>query len=143
MRFLCPNCHSQTITYGSRNSKKELVYSKETKEKVIEAYNRLKNKDLVYKELRISRSIIKKILKDNKKRSIPNQKYVIRYDKNHVEMKRWGSIKEMSKDVFNSKETDATTIESVRQRFLRKMKNNPDGLWLDSYWKIINAEPVI
>ena len=58
-------------------------------------------------------------------------------------MKRWGSIKEMSKDVFNSKETDATTIESVRQRFLRKMKNNSDGLWLDSYWKIINAEPVI
>lgn len=143
LRFLCPNCHSQTITYGSRNSKKELMYSKETKEKVIEACNRLKNKDLVYKELRISRSIIKKILKDNKKRSIPNQKYVIRYDKNHVEMKRWGSIKEMSKDVFNSKETDATTIESVRQRFLRKMKNNPDGLWLDSYWKIINAEPVI
>lgn len=143
LRFLCPNCYSQTVTYGSRNSKKELVYSEETEDKVIEAYNRLKNKDLVYKELRVSRSIIKKILEDNKKRTIPNQKYVIRYDKNNVEMKRWGSIKEMSRDILNSKETDATTMEGVRQRFLRKMKHNPDGLWLDSYWKLINAEPIL
>lgn len=25
----------------------------------------------------------------------------------------------------------------------RKMKHNPDELWLDSYWKLINVEPIL
>lgn len=142
LRFLCPNCHAQTSTYGSKNANKEVRYdlAEEDKRKIIDTYLELNNRDLVYKKLKFSRSIIKQVLDGVKpKNNGQNQKYVIRYDLNHNEIKRWGSIKEMCRDLLKSKETDATTVEGLRGRFLRRMKYHSNELWLNSYWETING----
>ena len=54
LRFLCPNCHSQTITYGSKNQKiTELSYeiTQELREQIISKYVELKNQKKVSEEL--------------------------------------------------------------------------------------------
>lgn len=142
LRFLCPNCHTQTVTYGSKNSTRSTKHdlSEEDKQKIINTYHKVNNRDLVYKQLKFSRSVIKTVLDSQKlKPNAQNQKFVIRFDSNNNEIKRWGSIKEMCRDLLESKETDATTIEGIRGRFLRRMRYYPDDMWLNSYWKVINA----
>lgn len=145
LRFLCPNCHSQTSTYGSRNSNKKIHYnlSKKERQLIINTYKELNNRDLVYKKLNFSRAAIKQVL-DSLKPSIntQNQKYVIRYNLQHEEISRWGSIKEMCKDLLRRKETDAETIEGIRGRFLRRIKYYPKDIWLNSYWEVINARSI-
>lgn len=142
LRFLCPNCHAQTLTYGSKNSSKTTKYnlSEKDKQQIIDTYKELNNRDLVYKKLNFSRSVIKNVLNSQKSNTnAQNQKYVIRYDLNHNEIKRWGSITELCKNLLELKETDASTIEGIRGRFLRRMKYYPNEIWLNSYWKVINA----
>ena len=38
LRFLCPNCHTQTKTYGSKNKSKSKNYNRPEKEEFISLY---------------------------------------------------------------------------------------------------------
>ena len=65
LRFLCPNCHSQTITYGSKNKKiieTEYEITEELKNKVISKYIELKNQKKVSEDLNIKLKIVKEII---------------------------------------------------------------------------------
>ena len=65
-----------------------------------------------------------------------NQEYVIRYDLNHNEIARYGSINEMCQAVINAGETRTKIVKTCRNSFNR----NRDKIWLGSYWKVITPE---
>ena len=90
LRWLCPNCHVQTSTHGSKNEASKYI----------------------------------------------NQEYVIRYDLDHNEIARYGSINEMCQAVINAGETRTKIIKTCRNTFNR----NRDKVWLGSYWKVITPE---
>lgn len=134
LRFLCPNCHSQTSTYGCRNklvneSKYDINF--ETKMLVEDAYNKLKNIKKVSKQLGIRRSVVTKIVNESGQKK-SNQKYVIRYDKDHNEIKRYGSLSETARDLINNNEVKTKKIKTCT----RTLNKNKDVFWCNSYWKI-------
>lgn len=134
LRFLCPNCHSQTSTYGCRNklvneSKYDINF--ETKMLVEDAYNKLKNIKKVSKQLGIRRCVVTKIVNESGQKK-SNQKYVIRYDKDHNEIKRYGSLSETARDLINNNEVKTKKIKTCT----RILNKNKDVFWCNSYWKI-------
>ena len=141
LRFLCPNCHSQTDTYGSKNSKiTESKYdiSEELSNKIVSEYLELKNIVKVSEKLGISRKAIKQALSEANI-SKPNQKYVIRYDKDWNELKRYGSLVETAKDLIESGEVKTKRIKTCT----RTIMYNKDNFWLNSYWKILDDSGII
>lgn len=137
LRFLCPNCHSQTSTYGSKNKDISIIsynIDEELKEKVKQSYERLRNIKKVVKDLDIKPKIVKEIINElglNR----PNLKFVIRYDKNYNEIARYGSIAEACNAIMNNNELKTKRMHTCRTSFLR----NKDKFWLNSYWKLLDA----
>ena len=141
LRFLCPNCHSQTSTYGSRNQQlNESKYdiSDELRTMVENKYKEVKNIKQVSSILGIRRCVVTKIINESgQKRS--NQKYVIRYDKDWNELKRYGSLVETAKDLIESGEVKTKRIKTCT----RTIMYNKDNFWLNSYWKILDDSGII
>ena len=141
LRFLCPNCHSQTSTYGSRNQQlNESKYdiSDELRTMVENKYKEVKNIKQVSSILGIRRCVVTKIVNESgQKRS--NQKYVIRYDKDWNELKRYGSLVETAKDLIESGEVKTKRIKTCT----RTIMYNKDNFWLNSYWKILDDSGII
>lgn len=141
LRFLCPNCHSQTSTYGSRNQQlNESKYdiSDELRTMVENKYKEVKNIKQVSSILGIRRCVVTKIVNESgQKRS--NQKYVIRYDKDRNELKRYGSLVETAKDLIKSGEVRTKRIKTCT----RTIMYNKDNFWLNSYWKILDGSGII
>ena len=142
LRWLCPNCHVQTSTHGSKNEAstriaKQYNITPELKELIIDKYKELGSQQKVSDALNISKNAIKQILSEEGLASkYINQEYVIRYDLNHNEIARYGSINEMCQSVINSGETRTKIIKTCRNTFNR----NRDKVWLGSYWKVITPE---
>ena len=143
LRWLCPNCHSQTETHGSKNQTytstritKQFDITPELKELVIEKYKQLGNRKTVSKELNITESAVKYILEEAGISKAIKQEYVIRYDLDHNELARYGSINEMCQAVIDAGETRTKLIKTCRNTFNR----NKDGIWLNSYWKVYTPE---
>lgn len=141
LRFLCPNCHSQTCTYGSRNQQKNESYyeiNNELRNLVESTYSKIKNIKRVSSLLGIRRCVVTKIINESgQKRS--NQKYVIRYDKNHRELKRYGSLVEAAKDLIFNNEIKTTRIKTAT----RAISLNRNNFWLNSYWTILDGCGII
>jgi 5-methylcytosine-specific restriction endonuclease McrA len=141
LRFLCPNCHSQTSTYGSRNQQlNESKYdiSDELRTIVENKYKEVKNIKQVSSILGIRRCVVTKIVNESgQKRS--NQKYVIRYDKDWNELKRYGSLVETAKDLIESGEVKTKRIKTCT----RTIMYNKDNFWLNSYWKVLDGSRII
>lgn len=141
LRFLCPNCHSQTSTYGSRNQQlNESKYdiSDELRTMVENKYKEVKNIKQVSSILGIRRCVVTKIINESgQKRS--NQKYVIRYDKDWNELKRYGSLVETAKDLIEFGEVKTKRIKTCT----RTIMYNKDNFWLNSYWKILDDSGII
>lgn len=141
LRWLCPNCHSQTETHGSKNESyvatraiKQYNITPEIKELIISKYKELKNQKKVSEELNMSLSAIKSIIDEaGLSPTIINQAYVIRYDLNYNEIARYGSINEMCQAVIDAGETKTKLVKTCRNTFNR----NKDKVWLGSYWKVI------
>ena len=141
LRWLCPNCHSQTETFGSKNFTytstrvtKQFNITPELKELVINKYKELGNQKKVSENLNLSLPIIKLIIDEaGISPTIINQAYVIRYDLNHNEIARYGSINEMCQAVIDAGETRTKLVKTCRNTFNR----NKDKIWLNSYWKVI------
>lgn len=137
LRFLCPNCHSQTTTYGARN--KQLIDSHfeitdELRTLIINKYLELKNKKKVSKILNLQLKAVSKVISEaglNK----PNQKYVIQYDFNHNEIRRFGSISECCNWLMDNNIVTTKLLKTCRNSLLR----NIDKLWNNYYFSILDA----
>ena len=141
LRFLCPNCHSQTTTYGSRNQQKnESKYdiSEELRTLVENKYNECKSIKKVSTILGIRRNIVNRIVNETGLKH-SNQKYVIRYDKNHKEIKRYGSLVECAKDLISQNEVKTKRVKTCTRTLMR----NKDNFWLNSYWIILDGCGII
>ena len=141
LRFLCPNCHSQTATYGSRNQQRnESKYeiTEDLRNLVESTYDRCKNIKNTASTLGIRRNVVTKIVNESGQKH-SNQKYVIRYDKDRNEIKRYGSLIEAAKDLIDRKEVKTKRVKTCT----RTISYNKDNFWLNSYWAILDGCGII
>lgn len=141
LRFLCPNCHSQTSTYGCRNqqlnsSKYEI--SDELRKLVEDKYNEVKSIKRVSSILGIRRCVVTKIITESGQKH-SNQKYVIRYDENWNELARYGSLVETAKNLIENNEVKTKSVKTCTRIVMR----NKDAFWLNSYWKILDGDGIM
>lgn len=143
LRFLCPNCHSQTTTYGSRNQQINYATSDynitdDIRKLVYDTYEKYRSIKTVSSVLGIRRCIVTKIVNETgQKRS--NQKYIIRYDKDRKEIKRYGSLVEAAKDLISNNEVKTKKIKTCT----RTIMYNKDNFWLNSYWMVLDGSGII
>ena len=141
LRFLCPNCHSQTITYGSRNrqlNESKYEITSDLRKLVEDTYTKYNNIKIVSSKLGIRRCIVTKIVNESGQKH-SNQKFIIRYDKNFNELKRYGSLVEAAKDLILNKEVKTNRIKTCT----RTIRYNEHNFWLNSYWKIMDGSGII
>lgn len=141
LRFLCPNCHSQTTTYGSRNC--QLAESKydipdDLRDLVETKYNEVKSIKKVSSILGIRRSVVTKIITESGQKK-SNQKFVIRYDKDRNEIKRFGSLVETAKFLISNDEVNTKRVKTCTREIIK----NKDSFWLDSYWIVLDGCGII
>lgn len=141
LRFLCPNCHSQTSTYGSRNQ--QLNSSKydipdDLRKMVEDKYNEVKSVKMVSSILGIRRCVVTKIVNESGQKH-SNQKYIIRYDKDWNELARYGSLVEAAKALIEANEVKTKRVKTCT----RTIMYNKDNFWLNSHWKILDGSGII
>lgn len=140
LRFLCPNCHSQTTTYGSRNQQRnESTYeiTDELRELVSNTYDKVNSVKRVSSILGIRRKVVTAIVNETGQKH-SNQKYVIRYDKNHNEIARYGSLVEAAKTLMANNEVKTKKVKTCT----RTISYNKDNFWLNSYWTILDGSGI-
>lgn len=141
LRFLCPNCHSQTSTYGSRNKQiNESKYSipDDVRKLVESTYEKNRSIKTTSAILGIRRCVVTKIVNESGQKH-SNQKYVIRYDKDWNEIKRYGSLVEAAKDLIDNNEVKTKKIKTCT----RTISYNKNNFWLNSHWKILDGCGII
>ena len=141
LRFLCPNCHSQTSTYGSRNQQlnsSEYDIPDDLRKVVEEKYNEVKSVKKVSSILGIRRCVITKIVNESGQKH-SNQKYIIRYDKDWNELARYGSLVEAAKALIEANEVKTKRVKTCT----RTIMYNKDNFWLNSHWKILDGSGII
>lgn len=141
LRFLCPNCHSQTSTYGSRNQQlnsSEYDISDDLRKMVEEKYNEVKSVKKVSSILGIRRCVVTKIVNESGQKH-SNQKYIIRYDKDWNEIARYGSLVEAAKALIEVNEVKTKRVKTCT----RIIMYNKDNFWLNSHWKILDGSGII
>lgn len=141
LRFLCPNCHSQTSTYGSRNQQlnsSEYDIPDDLRKIVEDKYNEVKSIKKVSSILGIRRCVVTKIVNESGQKH-SNQKYVIRYDKDWNELARYGSLVEAAKALIEANEVKTKRVKTCT----RTIMYNKDNFWLNSHWKILDGSGII
>lgn len=141
LRFLCPNCHSQTTTYGSRNqqlNKSKYEITEDLRKLVEEKYEECKSVKRVSTLLGIRRCVVTQIVNESGQKH-SNQKFIIRYDENHNEIKRYGSLVECAKDLIEHDEVKTKRIKTCT----RTIMYNKDNFWLNSYWTVLDGCGII
>ena len=141
LRFLCPNCHSQTSTYGSRNQQlnsSEYDIPDDLRKMIEEKYNEVKSVKKVSSILGIRRCVVTKIVNESGQKH-SNQKYIIRYDKDWNELARYGSLVEAAKALIEANEVKTKRVKTCT----RTIMYNKDNFWLNSHWKILDGSGII
>ena len=141
LRFLCPNCHSQTSTYGSRNQQvnsSEYDIPDDLRKMVEEKYDEVKSVKKVSSILGIRRCVVTKIVNESGQKH-SNQKYIIRYDKDWNELARYGSLVEAAKAIIEANEVKTKRVKTCT----RTIMYNKDNFWLNSHWKILDGSGII
>ena len=141
LRFLCPNCHSQTSTYGSRNQQvnsSEYDIPDDLRKMVEEKYDEIKSVKKVSSILGIRRCVVTKIVNESGQKH-SNQKYIIRYDKDWNELARYGSLIEAAKALIEANEVKTKRVKTCT----RTIMYNKDNFWLNSHWKILDGSGII
>lgn len=141
LRFLCPNCHSQTSTYGSRNKQlnsSEYDIPDDLRKMVEEKYGEVKSVKKVSSILGIRRCVVTKIVNESGQKH-SNQKYIIRYDKDWNELARYGSLVEAAKALIEANEVKTKRVKTCT----RTIMYNKDNFWLNSHWKILDGSGII
>lgn len=141
LRFLCPNCHSQTSTYGSRNQQinsSEYDIPDDLRKMVEEKYDEVKSVKKVSSILGIRRCVVTKIVNESGQKH-SNQKYIIRYDEDWNEIARYGSLVEAAKALIEANEVKTKRVKTCT----RTIMYNKDNFWLNSHWKILDGSGII
>lgn len=141
LRFLCPNCHSQTTTYGSRNQQRndsEYEITDDLRNLVEAEYQKRRNIKQVSSALGVRRHVVNRIISESGLKK-SNQKYVIRYDENWNEIARYGSLIETAKQLILNNEVKTKRIKTCT----RTIMYNKDNFWLNSHWKILDGNGII
>ena len=141
LRFLCPNCHSQTSTYGSRNQQlnsSEYDIPDDLRKMVEKKYDEVKSVKRVSSILGIRRCVVTKIVNESGQKH-SNQKYIIRYDKDWNELARYGSLAEAAKALIEANEVKTKRVKTCT----RTIMYNKDNFWLNSHWKILDDSGII
>lgn len=141
LRFLCPNCHSQTTTYGSRNQQRndsDYEISDDLRDLIETEYRKRNNIKQVSAALGIRRRVVNKVVNESGLKK-SNQKYVIRYDKDWNEIARYGSLIETAKQLILNNEVKTKRIKTCT----RTIMYNKDNFWLNSHWKILDGSGII
>lgn len=141
LRFLCPNCHSQTTTYGSRNQQRndsEYEITDDLRNLVEAEYQKRRNIKQVSSALGVRRHVVNRIVSESGLKK-SNQKYVIRYDENWNEIARYGSLIETAKQLILNDEVKTKRIKTCT----RTIMYNKDNFWLNSHWKILDGNGII
>ena len=141
LRFLCPNCHSQTSTYGSRNQQlnsSEYDIPDDLRKMVEEKYDEVKSVKKVSSIFGIRRCVVTKIVNESGQKH-SNQKYIIRYDKDWNELARYGSLVEAAKALIEANEVKTKRVKTCT----RTIMYNKDNFWLNSHWKILDGSGII
>lgn len=141
LRFLCPNCYSQTSTYGSRNQQinsSEYNIPDDLRKMVEEKYDEVKSVKKVSSILGIRRCVVTKIVNESGQKH-SNQKYIIRYDKDWNELARYGSLVEAAKALIEANEVKTKRVKTCT----RTIMYNKDNFWLNSHWKILDGSGII
>ena len=141
LRFLCPNCHSQTSTYGSRNQQlnsSEYDIPDDLRKMVEEKYDEVKSIKRVSSILGVRRCVVTKIVNESGQKH-SNQKYIIRYDKDWNELARYGSLVEAAKALIEANEVKTKRVKTCT----RTIMYNKDNFWLNSHWKILDGSGII
>lgn len=141
LRFLCPNCHSQTSTYGSRNQQlnsSEYDIPDDLRNMVEKKYDEVKSVKRVSSILGIRRCVVTKIVNESGQKH-SNQKYIIRYDKDWNELARYGSLVEAAKALIEANEVKTKRVKTCT----RTIMYNKDNFWLNSHWKILDGSGII
>lgn len=141
LRFLCPNCHSQTTTYGSRNQQRndsDYEISDDLRDLIETEYRKRNNIKQVSAALGVRRRVVNKIVSESGLKK-SNQKYVIRYDKDWNEIVRYGSLIETAKQLILNNEVKTKRIKTCT----RTIMYNKDNFWLNSHWKILDGSGII
>jgi hypothetical protein len=141
LRFLCPNCHSQTTTYGSRNQQRndsDYEITDDLRNLVETEYRKRRNIKQVSSALGVRRHVVNRIVSESGLKK-SNQKYVIRYDKNWNEIARYGSLIETAKQLILNNEVKTKRIKTCT----RTIMYNKDNFWLNSHWKILDGNGII
>lgn len=141
LRFLCPNCHSQTTTYGSRNQQRndsEYEITDDLRNLVETEYQKRRNIKQVSSALGVRRHVVNRIVSESGLKK-SNQKYVIRYDENWNEIARYGSLIETAKQLILNNEVKTKRIKTCT----RTIMYNKDNFWLNSHWKILDGSGII
>lgn len=143
LRFLCPNCHSQTTTYGSRNQKinysvSDYNITDDIRKLIYDTYEKYKSVKTVSSVLGIRRNIVTKVVNETGQKH-SNQKFIIRYDKDYNEIKRYGSLVEAAKDLISNNEVRTKKVKTCT----RTIMYNKDNFWLNSYWTVLDGSGII
>ena len=143
LRFLCPNCHSQTTTYGSRNQKiteSDYETSEELRTFVENTYEKEKSIKRTSAVLGIKRCVVTKIVNQSGQKHT-NQIYVIRYDMSHNELERYGSLADVAKWLIKNNLVKTKKIETAKRTFRHNTSNNEK--WLGYYWTTLDGSGII
>jgi len=137
LRFLCPNCHSQTTTYGAKN--KQVVESKyeisdELRELIINAYHKLQSYKKIANKYNLQLKAVKQVLSDAGLTK-QKQKYVIQYDMNHNEIRRFGCIAECCQWLMDNNIVKTKLLKTCSTT----LKRNANKLWNNYYFEILDA----
>lgn len=134
LRFLCPNCHSQTETYGARNiHKKVKTFSKSLRNQVQTEYLTIKNIDSVAKKFNISCQNIRQILIDANI-NIKNHftKEVIQYNNEHKYLRTFNSLNECAQWIIDNNLVKTKRVKTC----IATLHKNINKLWNDYYFEI-------
>lgn len=143
LRFLCPNCHSQTTTYGSRNqqlNESKYEITEDLRKLVEESYEKHKSVKRTSAALGIRRCVVTKIVNESGQKH-SNQKYVIRYDENKKEIARYGSLAEAGRQIIKEGLVKTTQYKTAVRSI--QINANTNKLWLNNYWTVLDGCGII
>lgn len=143
LRFLCPNCHSQTTTYGSRNrqlNESKYEITEDLRRLVETTYDKEKSVNRTAAALGIRRKVVTQIVNQSGQKH-SNQKYVIQYDENYKEVLRHGSLADVARYLINNKLVKTASISTAKRAFTKNIQEN--DYYLGYHWIMLDGCGII
>ena len=143
LRFLCPNCHSQTTTYGSRNqqlNESKYEISEDLRKLVESTYEKEKSVKRTSAVLGIRRCVVTKIVNESGQKH-SNRRYVIRYNTDGTEAERYGCLADAARWLINNNLVKTSKIETAKRTIRYNVNRN--NTFAGFKWTILDGSGII